>query len=595
MLTLRKIQSTILTVCISAASMLMTSCNDDDPSQPGNGTSNAQWSDINDVDLAGDMLIYEFDAAASWTATSAETWCTVLTEKGVAGKSSLRLKVEPNDGYMGRSTEVTVNVNGFAEPCRLTVRQGEGFLEKGDGRYRSVNEWMFDFMKEKYLWNEPIPELTLDYSLDYQKFLSSMLNGIAEFDDVNHDDGYWRDGERQAFYSYVSSNAPISRAVGSKNTDSGLYLTATILGENDNDPVGFAIFWVTPGSAAAEAGLKRGDFIDKVNGVAVTELNYQSLGQALLQGNVTVSLNDVKFNNKVATVTSKGSVYVGSSTYTDPAIYSNKVLETTSGKKVGYLLYMGFSTDYDEQLIDIFKQFKAQNVSELILDLRYNPGGEVLASTVMGTLIAGSAHKGQVYVRTVYNAQRTAAGEVGEYKFGEAANPEMGDYTRITEAATNSLNLKKVYVIVSQYTASASELVINGLRGVDIDVNLIGTTTNGKNVGMEGVLGKFGGYSFTFYPITFYCENAKGFRSYSEGFTPELVVDDSTIYPGDFGTSDDILSNMAINWANSGVKPSTGSKATTLSGQRVRTLRSSDEMQSPLSRRQGGSIMKLDR
>ena len=79
------------------------------------------------------------------------------------------------------------------------------------------------------------------------------------------------------------------------------------------------------------------------------------------------------------------------------------------------------------------------------------------------------------------------------------------------------------------------------------------------------------------------------------GFTPELVVDDSTIYPGDFGTSDDILSNMAINWANSGVKPSTGSKATTLSGQRVRTLRSSDEMQSPLSRRQGGSIMKLDR
>ena len=153
MLTLRKIQSTILTVCISAASMLMTSCNDDDPSQPGNGTSNAQWSDINDVDLAGDMLIYEFDAAASWTATSAETWCTVLTEKGVAGKSSLRLKVEPNDGYMGRSTEVTVNVNGFAEPCRLTVRQGEGFLEKGDGRYRSVNEWMFDFMKEKYLWN----------------------------------------------------------------------------------------------------------------------------------------------------------------------------------------------------------------------------------------------------------------------------------------------------------------------------------------------------------------------------------------------------------------------------------------------------------
>ena len=110
------------------------------------------------------------------------------------------------------------------------------------------------------------------------------------------------------------------------------------------------------------------------------------------------------------------------------------------------------------------------------------------------------------------------------------------------------MGLKKIYVLVSQTTASASEMVINGLRGLDIEVNLIGQTTNGKNVGMEGVMRSFYNHEFLLYPVTFYVENAKGFRDYSTGFVPDVEIDDSAIYPGEFGTMEDQLGYIALVW-----------------------------------------------
>ena len=104
-------------------------------------------------------------------------------------------------------------------------------------------------------------------------------------------------------------------------------------------------------------------------------------------------------------------------------------------------------------------------------------------------------------------------------------------------------------------TASASELVINGLRGLGIEVNTIGQKTLGKNVGMEGIRKEFLRYSFTFYPITFYCENALGFRDYSDGFVPTLELDDANYYPGDFATGSDYLSGAALLWIDKGSKP----------------------------------------
>ena len=122
-------------------------------------------------------------------------------------------------------------------------------------------------------------------------------------------------------------------------------------------------------------------------------------------------------------------------------------------------------TPCPKELIAAFDRFRAQNVTDLILDLRYNNGGDVLSSTVLGTLIAGEAYKGQLYAHMTFNEDRTEAGESGDYKIGVKETFESV-YEPIERALQHALGLKKIYVLVSETTASASEMVINGLRGL---------------------------------------------------------------------------------------------------------------------------------
>lgn len=551
-------------VSLLAAGAVSCSDDDEDPLQEGDGIASAAWQAENPADIKGEVLIFEFEAGGEWTAVSSESWCEVLTAEGVEGLSSLRLSVEKNIDTQPRSATVTVAVRGFVSPATLVVTQAEGVNEQGDGRYREVNHWMFDYMQSHYLWNEAVDNLIPDFSLDYQSFLTSMLDGIAAQDDINHDDGHWDGKKRTSYYSRIESNAPVSRSVGASHNDAGfMLLQAVTLGSGPVIPVGFAVMAVVPDTPAAKAGIKRGDLLTTVNGTAVTETNYQELSKICYAGNVKVTVNDVSWTDSGAAVlTSRGEVEIGSAYYTDPAIYKHSVLEL-NGKKVGYLLYMGFSMDFDEKLLAVFDEFRAAGVSDLILDLRYNPGGEVLSSVVLSTLIAGDSYKGQVCAHVTYNATRTAAGEGGVYTIGEATNVERptDGYQMIADALQHAVGLKRVFVITSNMTASASEMVINGLRGLDIEVNLIGQTTNGKNVGMEGIGRTYHDYNFLFYPITFYVDNAKGFRDYSNGFTPDLEVDDSNRYPGEFGTENDVLSYGAILWIANDKKPTVTSSS----------------------------------
>ena len=304
------------------------------------------------------------------------------------------------------------------------------------------------------------------------------------------------------YYSRLESDAPLSRTPGEAYVGSGIYLLdATRLGD---DYIGIVVMVVIPGTPAAEAGLVRGDFITAVNGEEVTESNYQSLGQAVYDGAVDVTVNSVTWtdNGTTPVLTPKGNVQLGSATFTSPAIYMDKVVEIEeSDKKAGYLLYMGFDVDYDEELIAAFDRFRAQNVTDLILDLRYNNGGDVLSSTVLGTLIAGEAYKGQALCS--YDVQRGPHGGRREWRLQDR---RQGDVRKRVRTDRKSLatcfgQKKKIYVLVSETTASASEMVINGLRGLDIEVNLIRMPTNGKNVGMEGVVRSFHNYDFLLFPV----------------------------------------------------------------------------------------------
>ncbi len=473
-----------------------------------------------------------------------------------------------------------------------------------------IDRWMFDYMKTHYLWNEAVKKVKPDYSLEYEEFLEDVLKKVAAQNDVNHDDGHWainKTGklERSYFYSNIqrfraSAATKSIQTRGTRKQAEGLGIEMMFyipLGQNDSAPYLLVIAAVTPGSPAANVGLKRGDLIAKVDGTSLNTKDARNKGLEKLlateSGKVEVTLLDLNTGNK-------NELTLTAATYDDNPIWLSKVFTTASGKKVGYLCYMSFNAGfedpddskstphYDLALIDEFKKF--QGVDELVLDLRYNGGGHVVSSAVLATLIAGNNYQGKVYARTTYNNDRKSK-TPDIYRLGvEQYNTSQSDakYDPIAKALASALGLKQVFVLCTGNTASASELVVNGLRGLDFKVNLIGSTTNGKNVGMEPDVKTFGDYTYDFSPITFYSENAKGFRDYGNGFEPDVAVEDKPFYevvngdnyeyhPLEWGDAEhDILLSKAMEWIETGVKPVPEKKAVAtraFGGMQLRTLR----------------------
>ena len=165
------------------------------------------------------------------------------------------------------------------------------------------------------------------------------------------------------------------------------------------------------------------------------------------------------------------------------------------------------------------------------------------------------------------------------YRLGEApynaADPGYYRHDPIATALLSAVGLSRIYVLCTDYTASASELVINGLRGLDIEVRLIGSRTNGKNVGMEVHEKTFGDYEYEFSPITFYIANGKGESDYGNGFAPDVEVEDVPFYwtetdekkeyhPLDWGDEEnDMLLACALFWIEKDRKPVVVSTAST--------------------------------
>lgn len=449
--------------------------------------------------------------------------------------------------------------------------------EEEENETVSINKWMFDYLKTHYLWNDAVKNITPDYNVENGEFLLNVLNEVAAQDDVNHDDGYWQDGERIEYYSYLARYPISTRGLYQTTIGTGIEVLHIVQfgGQQPGEDLNytFVVSAITPGSPAETAGLKRGDLILKVDGMEMVntrtlEEGWTKLMEASEAGEVTVTIGDLNTGEEKDLII---PIYE----YKDDPIWATKIIETDGGKKIGYFSYGSFNSYYDESMINVFQEFRDKGVDDVILDLRYNTGGYVLASTVLGTLIAGENYKGELYATSKYNNDRkddpAETYRIGEPNFYPA--DEQYNYPLIQTALSSSLSLPRVYILCSAYTASASELVINGLRGLGIEVYLIGETTNGKNVGMEAIYKTFGDYEYMFAPITFYLVNKEGFNDYGNGFTPDVEVSDEyywwyeevanengenelIIHPIEWGDNEhDLLVQTAVEWIETGTKP----------------------------------------
>jgi C-terminal processing protease CtpA/Prc len=192
-----------------------------------------------------------------------------------------------------------------------------------------------------------------------------------------------------------------------------------------------------------------------------------------------------------------------------------------------------FDAAFDDELkeaFDLFKEASAEigDINYLILDLRYNGGGNVASCRYLSSIIAGNeamnGSKPKVFMYSRYNDERMA--EQGRDK-SDYTTYKSDDFDG-TAATAYNFPFKEIYVIGTDDTASSSEMLINGLRGIGEKVVLVGGTTNGKNVGMEvwntqsSAIGAIDGNHYIFAPISFQAYNCKGESNFDNGFIPDI-------------------------------------------------------------------------
>ncbi len=376
---------------------------------------------------------------------------------------------------------------------------------------KAINEWVYDNLKYWYLWTDQMPAKNAPTTTPKDYFYT-LLN-----DYPNTDRFSWIEEDVEALTNSLNG---INKVFGMKYT---IYYL-----DNSQNDVGFFVTYVIKNSPAEKAGLKRGDIILTVNGTQLNKTNYSSLTSA-----ETATFGLGKVTNSVFSLNGT-TVQVTKAEVQDNPVHFWKVIEK-GNKKIGYLVYSQFISTFDNNLRQVFGEFKSKGVNELVLDLRLNPGGYISSADLLSSLIVKNLNTNNVIHSDQWNANITKD------------RPSYSTPTKFLNEANNLGTLTRLYVLTSTGTASASELVINGLRPY-MDVILIGGHTYGKNVGSVTLSDSQKRWKWAMQPIVLKTVNSKGESNYGtkEGFLPDYAVTDNVIPFKGWGEENETLLKKAL-------------------------------------------------
>lgn len=336
-----------------------------------------------------------------------------------------------------------------------------------------VHTFAWKGLNAYYLWQSSVLELQDNY-FNNQNELNSFL---AAYDSPESLFESLLNRPTDRFSWMVEDYNALENSFQGINESTGMEFGLKRYKDNDTKVYGY-VRYVVPNSSAAINNVERGMIFNAVNGTQLTDTNYNSL---LFDSNANLNIELASYNDGNPISNGTFINLTKEQVVENPVAIYNVIPE--NGKKIGYLLYNQFSSTYDAQLNAAFNFFKAENIDELIVDLRYNGGGSVKTATYLGSMITGQFDE-QVYSKEVWNEKVQNA--ISEDRFLNYFTDEILNFDQneniVLQEPINSLNLTKAYFIVTGSTASASELVINSLRAY-IDVAIIGTTTVGKQVG----------------------------------------------------------------------------------------------------------------
>lgn len=338
-----------------------------------------------------------------------------------------------------------------------------------------INNFIWKGLNLYYLWQEDVPNLAdnrFDNLEDLYTFFRNYNSPESTFNSLlNQPDVVDR------FSWIVDDYIALENSFQGINLSSGMEFGLVRYTNSSTNIYGY-VRYVIPNSSAANLGITRGMYFNSVNGTQLTDSNFRGL---LFSDATSLSVGFADYNGGNPETNNTTFSLIKTEIQENPIAVSKVITDGT--KKIGYLMYNQFASSYDQDLNAAFNTFKAEAVDDLIIDLRYNGGGSTNTAGFLGTMVTGQ-FSNEVYSKEVWNSKVTNAFSADNFinNFPTRITKTDNNNNVVVDEAINSLNLQRVYFIVSGSSASASELVINALDA-HIDVKVVGSTTVGKQVG----------------------------------------------------------------------------------------------------------------
>lgn len=375
------------------------------------------------------------------------------------------------------------------------------------GSNENINSWVLDSMKVFYYWNKSLPQKP-DFSLTPLIFFSGIKNASDRF-------SLLIDPAKPLTY-----NPSLVAALGID------FVSLEISGNTQS-----IITLVIPGSEAEQAGIKRGDKLTSLNGTTLSSSNAATLiNQSIAQGRISLTIEGRTDN-----------IAYNSSYPADRPVYLSKVIEA-NGKKIAYIFFNSFANRAIADLKSAFSSFRSGQATELIIDMRYNGGGDVGIAALLTALVA------PVQAAYIFGEYR------GNSSIGTQRNSFSKELSRISQSTDQltgyRLPLSRVFILTGRHTASAAELVANNLSPY-ISVVRIGEQTIGKDMASFDIKDMRNPKQVTgwiIHPMVYKLYNANGAGDYASGLPPDQLVNELQSLPlKPFGDTEDPLIKAALS------------------------------------------------
>ena len=404
-----------------------------------------------------------------------------------------------------------------------------------------INDFVWKGMNAAYLYKQEIFDLDNERFNDSEEY-ASYLNNYTSPENLFESLIYERDNIDK-FSLIVDNYIELEQYLSGVSLSNGLNYGLVYLPNSNNEIFGY-VRYVDDGSAADLANINRGDIFRSIDNIPLSIDNYSDL---LSQEIYTVNFANY-FNNDTEDISddiielNDINIELQKVPLIKNPVHHYSTLDY-SGGKIGYLMYNQFVSNYDDYLKTIFSEFKSNSVDELILDLRYNPGGSINSAIVLASLITGQ------FENEIFNTEQWN-NDIQDYWINN--NPEylINRFTTFQ----SSLNLSRVFILTTRSSASASELIINCLKPY-INVVQIGTTTYGKyqasvtlydseNFSNQNVNPS---HNYALQPLVLKTLNVNGVTDYYNGINPDYEFEERAFNMGQVGNLNEPMLNFTLD------------------------------------------------